>query len=108
MTINTSTDDSPGKADKAARKVHSEVLKSTLAASFKAQPMVTTVEADAQRWGLDPRHLDLSVIKLDVAQSGQYIEIEAQLRLAPPDTNESILPLSSEIARRSCASISMY
>ncbi len=95
VTINTSADDSPGKADKAARKVHSEILKETLAASFKAQPMVTTVQADAQRWGLDPRHLDLSVVKLDVGQSGQYIEIEAQLRLAISDDNGKMLSFVS-------------
>lgn len=95
VTINTSADDSPGKADKAARKVHSEILKQTLAASFKAQPLVTTVEADAQRWGLDPRHLDLSVIKLDVGQSGQYIEIEAQLRLAISDDKGKMLSFVS-------------
>ncbi len=95
VTINTSADDSPGKADKAARKVHSDLLKATLAASFQAQPMVTTLEADAQRWGLDPRHLDLSVIKLDVAQSGQYIEIEAQLRLAISDDKGKMLSFVS-------------
>ncbi len=95
VRINTSADDSPGKADKAARKVHSELLKTTLAASFKAQPMVTLIEADAQRWGLDPRHLDLSVIKLDVGQSGQYIEIEAQLRLAISDGKGKMLSFVS-------------
>ena len=95
VTINTSADDSPGKADKAARKVHSEILKQTLSASFKALPMVTTALADAQRWGLDPRHLDLSVTKLDVGQSGQYIEIEAQLRLAISDDKGKMLSFVS-------------
>lgn len=95
VTINTSADDSPGKADKAARKMHSEILKQTLNASFKASPNVTTVAADAQRWGLDPRHLDLSVIKLDVAQAGQYIEIEAQLRLAISDDKGKMLSFVS-------------
>ncbi|MBA3451873.1 MAG: HEAT repeat domain-containing protein [Deltaproteobacteria bacterium] len=95
VTINTSADDSPGKADKATRKMHSEILKQSLSASFKASPMVTTIQADAQRWGLDPRHLDLSVIKLDVAQSGQYIEIEAQLRLAISDHKGKMLSFVS-------------
>jgi hypothetical protein len=95
VTINSSADDSPGKADKATRKVHSELLKQTLSASFKANPMVTSIEADAQRWGLDPRHLDLSVVKLDVAQAGQYIEIEAQLRLAISDDKGKMLSFVS-------------
>ena len=95
VTINSSADDSPGKADKTARKVHSDHLKQTLSASFKANPMVTTAEEDAKRWGLDPRHLDLSVVKLDVAQSGQYIEIEAQLRLAISDDKGKMLSFVS-------------
>ena len=95
VTINSSADDSPGKADKVARKAHSEILKQTLSASFKATPLVTTIEADAQRWGLDPRHLDLSVIKLEVAQAGQFIEIEAQLRLAISDDKGKMLSFLS-------------
>lgn len=95
VTINSSADDSPGKADKATRKVHSEHLKQTLSASFKASPMVTTIESDAQRWGLDPRHLDLSVVKLDVGLSGQFIEIEAQLRLAISDDKGKMLSFVS-------------
>jgi len=95
ITINTSADDSPGKADKTTRKVHSEILRQTLTASFKSQPMVTTIAADAQKWGLDPRHLDLSVTKLDVTQTGAMIEVEAQLRLAISDDSGKMLSFLS-------------
>ncbi len=95
VTINTSADDSPGKADKAARKVHGEILRQTLSDSFKSQPMVTTVATDAQKWGLDPRHLDLSVTKLEVAQAGTMIEVEAQLRLAISDDSGKMLSFLS-------------
>lgn len=95
VTINTSADDSPGKADKAARKVHGEILRQTLSNSFKSQPTVTTVATDAQKWGLDPRHLDLSVTKLEVAQTGTMIEVEAQLRLAISDDSGKMLSFLS-------------
>lgn len=95
ITINTSMDDSPGKADKVARKAHGEILRQTLSDSFKNQPMVTTIAADAQKWGLDPRHLDLSVIKLDVQQAGTMIEVEAQLRLAISDDTGKMLSFLS-------------
>jgi hypothetical protein len=95
VTINSSADDSPGKADKNARKVHGEIIRETLAASFKAEPLVTTVATEAQRWRLDSRHLDLSVTKLDVAQSGAYVEVEAQLRLAISDDNGKMLSFLS-------------
>lgn len=95
VTINTSADDSPGKADKAARKVHGDILRQTLSDSFKNQPMVTTIATDAQKWGLDPRHLDLSVTKLEVMQAGTMIEVEAQLRLAISDDNGKMLSFLS-------------
>ena len=87
VTINSTTDDSPGRTDKKARQVHGEILKSTLTAAFKATPTVTTVASEAQRWGLDPRQIDLSVTKLDVVQNGPYVEVEAQLRLAISDSS---------------------
>ncbi len=85
VQVKSSSDDSPGKADKDARKVHADVVKTALLDACKSQPLVTTLAADAQRWGLDPRLIDLSVVKLEVAQSGAYMEIEAQLRLAVSD-----------------------
>lgn len=95
VKINSSADDSPGKADKPTRKMHGDILKETLSKSFGSTPMVTMASADAERWGLDPRHLDLSVTKLDVVQSGVYIEIEAQLRLAISDDNGKMLSFLS-------------
>lgn len=95
VKIKSSADDSPGKADKTTRKAHSDVLRDTLQKSFTGSPMVTMAAADAERWGLDPRHLDLSVTKLDVAQAGVYIEIEAQLRLAISDDNGKMLSFLS-------------
>jgi len=96
VTINTSADDSPGtKTDKTARKLHGDILRQTLESSFRVNPAVTMVQADAQKWGLDPRHLDLSVTKLDVAQAGTMIEVEAQLRLAISDDNGKMLSFVS-------------
>jgi len=95
VTINTAADDSPGKADKPTRKMHGEILKGTLKDSFRRAPLVTMAEADAQRWGLDPKHLDLSVTKLEVVQTGAMIECEAQLRLAISDNKGKMLSFLS-------------
>ena len=95
VTINTSTDDSPGKTDKMARATHGDILRKTLETSFRGNATVTMASGDAQKWGLDPRHLDLSVTKLDVAQNGNFIEVEAQLRLAISDDNGRMLSFLS-------------
>jgi hypothetical protein len=85
IVINSSTDDSPGRLDKLARRAHSDALRAEVTAELKASPSVTFAAADAQKWGLDARHLDLSIVKMEVAQNGTYMEIEAQLRLAISD-----------------------
>ena len=95
VLINSSMDDSPGKADKATRKVHADIIRATLTDKLKANPTVTMIASDAQRWGLDPRHLDLSVVKMDVTQSGGYVEVEAQLRLAISDDAGKMLSFLS-------------
>ena len=95
VLVKSSSDDSPGKADKPTRKAHADIIKQALLDSFKASPQVTLSETDAQRWGLDPRHLDLSVVKMDVAQSGGYIEIDAELRLAISDEKGKMLSFCS-------------
>ncbi|HEY4182754.1 MAG TPA: HEAT repeat domain-containing protein [Kofleriaceae bacterium] len=95
VLVNSTTDDSPGKLDKTTRKGHADLLRDTLASSFKSAALVTTVAADAQRWGLDPRHLDVSVTKLEVGQAGGYVEVEAQLRLAISDDDGKMLSFLS-------------
>lgn len=95
VLINSSADDSPGRADKAARKAHAEIVKAALASELRAAPMVTMAKSDAERLGLDPRNIDLSVTKLEVAQRGAVIEVDAQLRLAISDENGKMLSFLS-------------
>ena len=95
VMIKSSSDDSPGRADKPTRKTHGDVIRQVLVDSFKVSPSVTMVAADAQRWGLDPRLLDLSVVKLDVTQSGGYVEVDAELRLAISDDTGKMLSFVS-------------
>jgi hypothetical protein len=95
VMIKSSNDDSPGKADKPTRKQNAEVVKAVLLESFKTAPQVTMTAADAQRWGLDPRTIDLSVVKMDVATNGGYVEIAAELRLAISDDKGKMLSFLS-------------
>ncbi|MCX5742194.1 MAG: HEAT repeat domain-containing protein [Proteobacteria bacterium] len=85
VAINSASDDAPGKHDKAARKQHGELLKQTLASALTKNPTVTMTAAEGTRWGLDLRHVDLSVVKLEVGGTDAMIEIDAQLRLAISD-----------------------
>jgi hypothetical protein len=95
VVIKSSSDDSPGKADKTTRDTHAQILRQALAESFARTPQVTTVLADAHRWGLDARNLDLSVVKMDVSQAGSFVEVEAQLRLAISDDKGRMLSFLS-------------
>ena len=85
VSVKSSSDDSPGKSDKTARKVHADDLRQTLVDAFKAQPQITMAATDAQKYNLDLREVDLSIVKLEANASGGYMEIEAELRLAVSD-----------------------
>ncbi|HSK00058.1 MAG TPA: HEAT repeat domain-containing protein [Kofleriaceae bacterium] len=95
VLVNSSADDSPGKADKPTRKAHAEIVRKTLVESCNSNPVVTTAAAEAQRLGLDPRHIDLAVVKMDVATVGSIIEVDAQLRLAISDGQGKMLSFLS-------------
>jgi len=53
------------------------------------------VAADARKFGLDLRNVDVSCVSLETRQSGGYIEIEAQLRLAISDDRGKMLSFLS-------------
>jgi hypothetical protein len=95
VLVNSSADDSPGKADKPTRKVHADIVRRTLVDQCKSNPVVTTVASDARRLGLDPRHIDLSVVKMDVSTVGAMVEVDAHLRLAISDGSGKMLSFLS-------------
>jgi len=95
VTVKGANDDSPGVTDKAARKQHAEILKASLQDSLRSAPQVTMVQTEAERWGLDARTIDVSVTKLEMSQSGGYIEVSAELRLAISDQSGKMLSFLS-------------
>jgi hypothetical protein len=95
VTIKGTNDDSPGKTDKNTRKVNADILKVALQDQLRAAPQVTMIATDAQRWGLDPRMIDVSVVKLELVQAGSNMEMEAELRLAISDDKGKMLSFLS-------------
>ena len=95
LLINSSSDDSPGIADKATRKVHADIIKRVLTQQLRSVPSVTAAAEEAQRWGLYARHIDLSVTRLDVVRTASAVEIDAQLRLAVSDDSGKMLSFLS-------------
>lgn len=91
VTIKGTNDDSPGKTDKTTRKTHAEILKTALSDQLKVAPQVTMAATDAQRWGLDPRMIDVSVTKLELVQVGTNMEMQAELRLAISDDKGKLI-----------------
>jgi HEAT repeats len=95
LLVNSSADDSPGNADKLARKTHAGIVKRVLLEQLKTEDSVTSVAGDARRWKLDARHIDLSVTRLAVARTAGTVEVDAQLRLAISDDNGKMLSFLS-------------
>jgi hypothetical protein len=95
VTIKGTNDDSPGKTDKNTRKQHAEIVRAVLQDQLRAAPQVTMLAADAERWGLDARMIDVSVVKLELAQVGGNMEVAAELRLAISDDKGKLLSFLS-------------
>jgi len=95
VTVKGCNDDSPGKADKSTRKTHADILMQTLKDDLRTARQVTMVDNDAERWGLEQRQLDVSVVKLEMTQSGGYVEVKAELRLAISDNTGKMLSFLS-------------
>jgi hypothetical protein len=95
VTIKSSSDDSPGSADKRTRKADAEIVRATLNDALRTAPQVTMAAQVAERWGLEARHIDLSVVQLSVTPRGGIVEVEAQLRLAITDDTGKMLSFLS-------------
>jgi len=101
--INSSADDSPGKADKKTREANAGILRDFFMGQFRANPALCTTAEDAKKLNLTARHLDLSVVKLEVVTTATHIELEAQLRLAISDEKGKMLSFVSGGAKVSVA-----
>jgi hypothetical protein len=95
VQIKGANDDSPGKADKITRKTNADILKQALTDELVAAPQVTMTQSVAQRWGLDARHIDLSVVKMELVQNGGYMEMQTELRLAISDDTGKMISFLS-------------
>jgi hypothetical protein len=91
VLINSSSDDSPGTADKETRKRNADIIKRALIERFRTEASVTSVASEAQRWGLDARHIDLSVTRLELSRTDSVVQLDAQLRLALSDDQGRLL-----------------
>lgn len=95
VTVKGCNDNSPGNADKPTRKAHGDILAATLKDSLGKARQVTMVENDALRWGIEQRQLDVSVVKLEATQVGNYMEVAVELRLAVSDNTGKMLSFLS-------------
>jgi len=95
VLVNSASDESPGAADQATRKLHAETIKRALLDQLRSDPSITSTPGDAQRWELAARHLDLSVTRLAATRTGDVFEIDAQLRVAISDDSGKMLSLMS-------------
>ncbi len=95
VIVKSASDDSPASYDQQARKVHAAALRSVMSSEIASHTTVTTVANDAARFGLDLRNVDLSIVSLETRHTGNFVEIDAQLRLAISDSRGRMLSFLS-------------
>lgn len=91
VIVKSSSDDSSAKLDKKTRKLHAKLAETELNSDLKANATVTGTAKEAKRYGLDAKHIDLIITKLDTKTSGSYVSVEASLRIAISDDKGKML-----------------
>jgi len=95
VLVNSTSDESPGPTDPATRRRHAEIVKRALLDQLRGDVLVTQSAADAQRWALEARHVDLSVTRLAATRIAGVVEVAAELRIAISDDSGKMLSLLS-------------
>jgi hypothetical protein len=95
IVVKSTNDDSPSAFDGRTRKVHAEEVKTAMLDALGRSPTVTRQALDAQRYDLDLRNVDVSVIRLEQRERNHVVEVEAQLRLAISDQEGRMLSFLS-------------
>lgn len=95
VQVKGANDDSPGKVDKPTRKVNAEIVKAVLQDELRTAPLVTMAATEGQRWNLDARIIDVSIVKLEQTQANGMVEVSTELRLAISDDKGRLLSFLS-------------
>jgi|GEM_PF-1130307 len=95
IVVKSASDDSPGKHDKKARKLHAEALRAAMASELASDALVAASADAAKKFHLDARQIDVSVVSIELRTAGAYMEVEAQLRLAISDDGGRMLSFVS-------------
>ena len=95
IVLRGTSDESPGKGDPRARKVHADVLRATLLAEVNGSPLMTTDDVMAKKHGLETCQIDVSIVRLETRTDRGMIEVQAMLRLTISDERGKMLSFLS-------------
>jgi hypothetical protein len=82
VVMKSTTDKSAGRNDPGTRKLRAGRLKSLLLKELGGNQQVTLERNTAEDLGIEPYSLDVTITRLGRGESGPYIEIECELRVA--------------------------
>lgn len=82
VMMKSASDKSPTPAPLKTRKQREGQVKSLLLKELSRQRQVTLEKQTADQLGIEPYALDVTITRLDRAESGPYVEIECELRVA--------------------------
>lgn len=96
VVLKSFNDDSPGKSEKKERLTNADVVRTAMSTELRGAPLVTAVANEAKRLGLNPRVVDVSVVKMKLRTTkNNMLEVETELRLAISDDSGKMLSFLS-------------
>ncbi len=95
VTLVSASDDSPEAFDAKVRKVHEGVVRAKMVFHLRRTSGVTMDADGAAYVGLPHYNLDVSIVSLGSRENGDFMEAEAQLRVAISDHQGKMLSFVS-------------
>lgn len=96
VVLKSFNDDSPGRSEKKERLTNADVVRVAMSTELRGAPLVTAAANEAKRLGLNPRVVDVSVVKMKLRTTkNNMLELETELRLAISDDSGKMLSFLS-------------
>jgi hypothetical protein len=91
--MKSAADKSVGRADASTRRQRAGQIKALLLGELGKHRDVTLERTTAEKLGIEPYAIDVSITKLARGEAGPYVEIDCQLRVAVSNRRGKLISL---------------
>jgi hypothetical protein len=91
LALKSTLDESKAPISVKDRTSHGQKVRAWMLQEIGRQLDVTMAETEGRSLGLERANIDMSIVKLDLAEKGKFMEVECQIRIAISDDRGKML-----------------